>query len=185
MKTQQIIPVENKAKVSKLSTTWRTIVGIAITVLVFCVIFGGYHSSKFIILLTSDYFNSDWINTKNVMAWILSALAILAVFGILRFITSYISRLFSFVFKFAQSDIVTIVLASGVNVLFLTFGGWLTYQMISLMDKAPIQSFFQFSNPFSVFVLFYMFAGALIWVPRLGLYGENQIGAALDDGDRW
>lgn len=172
-------------KQQQLATIWKSILGVAITLLVFCILFGGYHISKFIIVWLADLMNAEsWVNTSSVIAWVCSALLVLCIFGALRAITSTVSSLFKFVFKFAQSDIVTIILASGVNLLFMVFGGWLTFQTVTLIDKSGVGSFFDFGNPLSVFVLFYMFAGALIWIPRLGAYGENQIGAVLDNNDR-
>ena len=178
-----MVPVSEEG--GGVSSTWRTLSGVAISVLVFSVLFGGYHASRFLILLSAHAFHADWIKTGNVIAWVLAALVLMVLFGGLRFVTSYISRLFRFIFKFAQSDVVTIVLAVGVNALFLVFGGWLTVQIITLIEVAPVDSFFKLTNFFSIAVMFCMLAGSLVWIPRLGLYGENQVGAALSEGERW
>lgn len=180
------LPLEEPAssQPSPGASLWRAVLGIAILLLVICVSVGGYYLSKFMILFTSDILDAEWINTRSVIAWLLSVVVVLLLFGALRLFTSYIARLFRFIFKFAQSDIVTIVLASGVNLLFMIFGGWLTHKVITVMTLSSVNTFFSFDNPLSVFIMFYMIGGALIWIPRLGAYGENQIGAVIDN-DRW
>lgn len=166
-------------------TPGKIVLGIAIGILVLAVALGGYHLSKYIIFLLQHYLHLDWFSTTNPVAWIVAVVLLLLVFGALRYVTTFVSRLFRFVFRFAQSDVVTIVIAVGVNIIFLVLDYWLTSQTLHLMTLTHVPTWFMASNWLSVATLFIMYAGALVWIPRTGVYGENSIASAIDDGNRW
>ena len=159
--------------------------GLLIALLVLSVTVGGYHLGEFVILTLGYYLKMEWFNTSNLAAWVVSLLLLLLVFGALRYVTFFVFRLFRFVFRVAQSDVVTMVIASGVNIIFLMLDAWLTTQTINLMAYVPVPHYFVCSNWVSVVALFVMYAGALVWIPRTGVYGENTIASAIDDGNRW
>ena len=166
-------------------TPGKIALGVAIGVLVLAVALGGYHLSRYIIFLLQHYLHLAWFSTTNPVAWIVAVVLLLLVFGALRYVTTFVSRLFRFVFRFAQSDVVTIVIAIGVNIIFLVLDYWLTSQTLHLMTLTQVPTWFVVSNWLSVATLFIMYAGALVWIPRTGVYGENSIASAIDDGNRW
>ena len=166
-------------------TLGKIALGLSIGVLVLAVALGGYHLSRYIIFLLQHYLHLAWFSTANPVAWIVAVVLLLLVFGALRYVTTFISRLFRFVFRFAQSDVVTIVIAVGVNIIFLVLDYWLTSQTLHLMTLTQVPTWFVTSNWISVTTLFIMYAGALVWIPRTGVYGENSIASAIDDGNRW
>jgi len=166
-------------------TPGKIALGLSIGILVLAVALGGYHLSRYIIFLSQHYLNLDWFSTTNPAAWIVAVVLLLLVFGALRYVTTFVSKLFRFVFRFAQSDVVTIVIAVGVNIIFLVLDYWLTSQTLHLMTLTQVPTWFMTSNWISVATLFIMYAGALVWIPRTGVYGENSIASAIDDGNRW
>lgn len=166
-------------------TPGKIALGIAIGILVLAVALGGYHLSRYIIFLFQHYLHLEWFSTTNPVAWIVAVILLLLVFGALRYVTTFVSKLFRFVFRFAQSDVVTIVIAVGVNIIFLVLDYWLTSQTLHLMTLTQVPTWFMASNWISVATLFIMYAGALVWIPRTGVYGENSIASAIDDGNRW
>lgn len=166
-------------------TPGKIALGLSIGILVLSVALGGYHLSRYIIFLSQHYLNLDWFSTTNPAAWIVAVVLLLLVFGALRYVTTFVSKLFRFVFRFAQSDVVTIVIAVGVNIIFLVLDYWLTSQTLHLMTLTQVPTWFMTSNWISVATLFIMYAGALVWIPRTGVYGENSIASAIDDGNRW
>ena len=166
-------------------TPGKIALGLSIGILVLAVALGGYHLSRYIIFLSQHYLNLDWFSTTNPAAWIVAVILLLLVFGALRYVTTFVSKLFRFVFRFAQSDVVTIVIAVGVNIIFLVLDYWLTSQTLHLMTLTQVPTWFMTSNWISVATLFIMYAGALVWIPRTGVYGENSIASAIDDGNRW
>lgn len=163
----------------------KTTMWIMIALLVASVAVGGYHLAEFGILTLGHYLQTGWFTTSNLAAWVISALLILLIFGAFRYVTFFVFRLFRFVFRFAQSDVVTLVVAGGANFIFLMLDAWLTSQTITLMSYVPVENWFTWSNWVSIAALFIMYAGALVWIPRTGIYGENAIGSAIDDGNRW
>ena len=166
-------------------TPGRITLGLSIGILVLAVSLGGYHLSRYIIFLSQHYLHLEWFSTTNPVAWIVAVVLLLLVFGALRYVTTFVSRLFRFVFRFAQSDVVTIVIAVGVNIIFFVLDYWLTSQTLHLMTLTQVPTWFMASNWLSVATLFIMYAGALVWIPRTGVYGENSIASAIDDGNRW
>ena len=166
-------------------TPGKIALGLSIGILVLAVALGGYHLSRYIIFLSQHYLNLDWFSTTNPAAWIVAVVLLLLVFGALRYVTTFVSKLFRFVFRFAQSYVVTIVIAVGVNIIFLVLDYWLTSQTLHLMTLTQVPTWFMTSNWISVATLFIMYAGALVWIPRTGVYGENSIASAIDDGNRW
>jgi hypothetical protein len=166
-------------------TPGKIALGLSIGVLVLAVALGGYHLSRYIIFLFQHYLHLEWFSTTNPVAWIVAVILLLLVFGALRYVTTFVSKLFRFVFRFAQSDVVTIVIAVGVNIIFLVLDYWLTSQTLHLMTLTQVPTWFIASNWISVATLFIMYAGALVWIPRTGVYGENSIASAIDDGNRW
>ena len=166
-------------------TPGKITLGLFIGILVLAVALGGYHLSRYTIFLLQHYLHLEWFSTTNPVAWIVAVVLLLLVFGALRYVTTFVSRLFRFVFRFAQSDVVTIVIAVGVNIIFLVLDYWLTSQTLHLMTLTQVPTWFMASNWLSVATLFIMYAGALVWIPRTGVYGENSIASAIDDGNRW
>ena len=166
-------------------TPGKIALGLFIGILVLAVALGGYHLSRYTIFLLQHYLHLIWFSTTNPIAWIVAVVLLLLVFGALRYVTTFVSRLFRFVFRFAQSDVVTIVIAVGVNIIFLVLDYWLTSQTLHLMTLTQVPTWFMASNWISVATLFIMYAGALVWIPRTGVYGENSIAFVIDDGNRW
>lgn len=142
---------------------------------------GVYNLAHFLILAAGSNGGPGWISTSSVPIWVCAVLLVLCCFGLVRAVTSYVTRGISFVFKFAQSDLVTIVLAVAVNIALLVLNGWATGQAIGAMENSGIPSYFTFANWFSVATFFLVLAGALIWIPRLGVYGENRLGQFDDN----
>lgn len=161
--------------------TMNTVLTIGIIILSIDAIIGVYHLAAFLITGAHKWIEIDFISTHNPIAWIIAVLIILTLFSMLRVGTSYLGNIVKFVFKIAQSDIVTIILALVVNVLLLWLNTWITSNVIQFIEYTQIESFFTFKNPFSVMVMFIMLAGALIWIPRLGTYGENRLGQFDDN----
>lgn len=166
-------------------TPGKIAIGVSIGVLVLAVALGGYHLSRYIIFLLQHYLHLEWFSTANPVSWIAAVVLLLLVFGALRYVTTFVSKLFRFVFRFDQSDVVTIVIVVGADIIFLVLDYWLTSQTLHLMTLIQVPTWFMSSNWLSVATLFIMYAGALVWIPKTGVYGENSIASAIDDGNRW
>lgn len=159
------------------------IVAFIVILLVINLVFSIYQLSVFSIkYINQQYPDSiDWFNVHNPLGWIISVFAILFVLGVIRVVTTFIGSTVKFIFRIAQSDIITIILAVVVNGLLLVLNGWITYHIIQFITATGIDNFYNKDNTFSVIVMFCMLAAALIWVPRIGLYGENRLGQFDDN----
>lgn len=155
---------------------YRIFLGIGITIVALSSVIGIYQFSKFLILLTSSRDLLSWVNLDNPLSWFLSVIIVLILFGTLRYIATFFTNLIRFIFKIAQYDVVTIIIAVIVNLAFLILNVWITNNIIKYISSTEINSFFETGNYFSYIVVFCMLAGAFIWIPRTGVYGENTLG---------
>lgn len=171
----------NRAVETKRSSGITAIFGIIATVLVGIAIFGMYHLGKFIILWFENLGAPDFVNLSNIPVWIAVILLLIIIFGLLRTVAMYLANMAKFVFKIAQSDIVTIILAIGVNGILLFLNGWITTNTVKFIDNTGVENFFSTDNFISIAVMFIMLACTLIWIPRIGTYGENRLGQFDDD----
>lgn len=159
----------------------KALFGLLAAILTGVATFGMYHLGKFIILWMEDLGAPDFVNLSNVPVWITVILILIVIFGLLRTVAMYLANMAKFVFKIAQSDIVTIILAIGVNGILLFLNGWITTNTVKFIDSTGVENFFSTSNFISVAVMFIMLACTLIWIPRIGTYGENRLGQFDDD----
>lgn len=152
-----------------------------IIIVMVALVVGVYQLSKFFITALQTDTSPEWLSTNNVPVWIVTVLIVLSSLGVLRVISTYITKSVTFIFKIAQSDIVTVILAIVVNLAWLVLNGWLTFQIIGWIQSSKVESFYSFDNFLSIAVMFIMLAGTFIWIPKLGIYGENKLGQ-FDDG---
>jgi hypothetical protein len=173
------VPVEdsNTSRWKRLSPKATGTLIVLLLLFMAVLAFGVYHLAGFLITVASSGKDApEWINPQSVPVWVFAILVVVSILGVIRLLTSYITRTISFVFKFAQSDLVTIVLAVTVNIVLLFLNAWMTTQIIQWIQDSGFPSFFMFENWLSVAVMFCMLAGALVWIPRIGVYGENRLG---------
>lgn len=128
-----------------------------------------------------DWFSSwfpevDWISRGNVIMWLVGAGVILAAFGTLRVITSYVFRVFGFVFRIAQNDVITVVVGLVANGLMLVLAGWITFHLVGAIGSTGVSEFYSHDNWFSFVPFFLLTAASVIWIPRVGVYGEAKLG---------
>ena len=159
----------------------KAVFGLIATVLTGIAIFGMYHLGKFVILWMQSLGAPDFVNLSNVPVWIIVIFLLIVIFGLLRTVAMYLANMAKYVFKIAQSDIVTIVLAIGVNGILLFLNGWITTNTVKFIDSTGVENFFSMNNFISVIVMFIMLACTLVWIPRIGTYGENRLGQFDDD----
>lgn len=181
-------PARNGRRGSYLNsfgTVTKVFISVFGLILMSAVVLGGYHLSLFLIDLMRSRMEWTWMSTHNPFAWIVSVLAVLALLGALRFITACAGKVFSFAFKFAQNDVVTMVIAAIVNILLIALNVWLTSQLMRFIVWSGVPSFYDPTHFFSRVVMFLMLMATLIWIPRTGRYGENGLGAAIDNNPRW
>lgn len=74
------------------------------------------------------------------------------------------------------------MIAFVINGVLMWINIWLTNSTIDLLERSGIDNFFTSGELFPKIVMFCTLAGALIWIPRVGTYGENRLGQ-FDDGD--
>lgn len=143
--------------------------------------FGVYHFSKFLINWAAQNESLSFINDTSVPVWIATVILVVLALGVMRYATTYVANIVKFVFKIAQSDIVTIILAVVINAVLLFLNGWITAHVVGWIDSTGVDSFYQSGSIWSVVVMFCMLACSFVWIPRLGVYGENRLGQ-FDDG---
>lgn len=159
----------------------KTLFGLLVAALTGVAIFGMYHFGKFVILWLEHLGAPDFINLSSIPVWIAVVILLFVLFGLLRTVAMYLANMAKFVFKIAQSDIVTVILAVAVNGILLFLNGWITTNTVKFIDSTGVENFFSTDNFLSVAVMFVMLACALIWIPRVGTYGENRLGQFDDD----
>ena len=172
----QSIPIGQQFK--KFGPVFIIIVAIVLIVAAY----GVYNLSKFFITWAAQSGAPEFINTSNVPTWIVTVLLVVLVLGLLRSATTYLANIVKFVFKIAQSDIVTIILAVVVNALLLFLNGWITTTVIGWINLTNVDNFFNNGGFLALATMFCMLACSLVWVPRIGVYGENRLGQFDDDG---
>lgn len=160
-----------------------TLAGIFI-ILAIGAVTGIYQLSKFGILYAfgRDEGSKPEEMLKNIPIWLLAVISVVIILGVLRMVSTYITKIVTFVFKIAQSDIITIILAVIINLAWLVLNIWITTNLIEIFTKTNVGSFYVTSNPMGYITMFLMLAATFIWIPRTGLYGENKLGQ-FDDGN--
>lgn len=171
----RLVPNQS-SETSDFSNKRGGLIAIGAVVLTAAALFGGYHLVRFLIDWSAATFSANWITASSVPVWIVCIVILLLGFAILRTLTTYLAKLLKYVFKIAQSDVVTVILACVANVLLSLLNGWISYHLLRWIDSSGIDSFYSLSNPVSAVVMFLMLLGALVWTPRIGVYGENKLG---------
>lgn len=141
-----------------------------------------YHGVHFGLDYADKTFHPEKSYKSSVPLMILIGLLILAVVGLLRYVVSSIVGFVRRIFRIGQYDTVTIVIAFVINGVLMWINIWLTNSTIDLLERSGIDNFFTSGELFPKIVMFCTLAGALIWIPRVGTYGENRLGQ-FDDGD--
>jgi len=149
---------------------------VAVAIILIIAAFGVYHLSSFLINWASALGAPDFINTSSVPVWVVTVLVVVLVLGLMRSATTYLANIVKFVFKIAQSDIVTIILAVVVNIVLLMLNAWITTHVVSWISMTNVENFFDSDNFISNAVMFCTLASSLVWIPRIGTYGENRLG---------
>lgn len=181
--TQQPIPVRNGAHVGDMdddrkgmSSTLRGVSALLIVIVA---------TSAIITVWNGVFFGLDFIDAKfeleksvqeSVPMKIFLSLLIIGAIGALRYVVSAITGAVRKIFRIGQYDIVTIVTAVVINGVLLWLNTWITRSTIDLMEKSGVDNFFTNGGAFPYIVMFCTLAGALIWIPRVGVYGENRLG---------
>lgn len=169
------------ARKSRYNTIGRgknTFFIILVTVLVGAVILGGYHLPIFLMDLIQKYAGyQDWLANREVLAWVVTGVILIGVFFGLRYASQTIAEVVKSIFKIGQYDVVTMIIAIAINVLFMMLAGWMTHHIMNFIDSTQIPSFFEKDNFFSTLVMFTIISGSMIWFPRTGdRYSENKFG---------
>lgn len=169
--SNQSLPVQQQFQ--KFGPIFVAIVSIVLLVAAF----GVYHLSKFFINSLARMENMpEFISTDSVPTWVITVILVVLALGLLRAATTYLANIVKFVFKIAQSDIVTIILAVVINAVLLFLNGWITLHVVQWITASPTPSFFTSDNIWSIIVMFCTLACSLVWMPRIGVYGENRLG---------
>lgn len=169
--SNQSLPVQQQFQ--KFGPIFVAIVSIVLLIAAF----GVYHLSKFFINSLASVENMpEFINTNSVPTWVVTIILVVLVLGLLRSATTYLANIVKFVFKIAQSDIVTIILAVVINAVLLFLNGWITLHVVQWIAASPTPSFFTSGSIWSIIVMFCTLASSLVWIPRIGTYGENRLG---------
>lgn len=149
---------------------------IAVAIVLIIAAFGVYHLSAFLINWASALGAPEFVNTQSVPVWVITILIVVLVLGLLRSATTYLANIVKFVFKIAQSDVVTIILAVVINIVLLMLNAWITTHTVNWISMTNVENFFDSNNFISNAVMFCTLASSLVWIPRIGTYGENRLG---------
>lgn len=117
---------------------------------------------------------ASWFK-PSLVGWFTVILVSLVALAFLRFLSLYLVRLVNFAFKVAQSDTVTVILAITVNGLFAVLAYYIAPYVIGFLARTT-DPFYTQPTLVTTGVVFMALFSAVLWVPRIGVYGENQFG---------
>lgn len=163
----------------------RVVLGVLYVVAGLGVVGALYETGCFVVTWAQNQsWAPSWVSLSSIPAWIVAVVLLMCVFAALRSVATVLWRLVRDAFKSTQSDTATVVLAVFFDAAMCVVAGWLTSVVVPAMSRSGWTQFFAQNVRWATCLMFCAFAASLVWIPRVGVYGENQLGQFDDDNGR-
>lgn len=156
---------------------------VLVLVVLVCAFVAVWSGSEFLVLIARDLLKIPGADPSSIPIRVLAVFVVLALLGVVRYLVSYVTDFVRKIFRIGQFDVVTIVIACVVNGLIMWLNTWLSSVLIDGFKQSNVENFLSSGSPLAWWVVFGTLTGTMLWIPRLGMYGENKLGR-FDSDDR-